>query len=63
MTETLIVPKVAHILVSVEGNSFRIFSSEEKLLQVGKNGKTVDKFFITLFAQKNPERENFRRHF
>ena len=37
-----------------------IFSSEKNQIQVGKKWK---KFVITLFAEKNPERKKFRRHF
>ena len=39
-----------------------IFSSEKN--QKLKKGETIQKiFFITLFAEKNPEREKIRRHF
>ena len=39
--------------------SISIFSSEENQLQVEKNGKNAEVFFITLFAQKKPERGSF----
>ena len=36
-----------------------IFSSEKNQLQIGKKWENSEKFFITLFDKKNPDRKNF----
>ena len=60
MTETLIVRKSLW-----EGEWFsNLFSVLKKnQLQFGRKWKISEILFITLFAQKNPERKTFRRHF
>ena len=62
MTETMIVQKIAHILASLCDGKWLayLFSVLRKIsYKLKKMGKMQNVFFITLFAQKKPERGSF----